>query len=658
MYRLDYRVLAPGQFKSLFMLCQHAKQTINDAHQVFLQTQLISSQVISQETFDFQVNLLIRDWKFTTVNTSMHTLRLIRATTQGNQLSNGFANTKTYFNSISREIIREARIYSGCSCALSPLCRENVGLWYFNESTHAFDRTYLIPNFFTGCYSTEVLFASTLECFYNISCMLQIHSYLSSNHSFTFSPLDANRSWPYETIETIVNQLMIDKWAQNISFTSYYNECAPLSCTFQYENRNTLLDAITAIISIFGGLSLGFQLIIWIGLQIINKIMTNEFSYLTLLRSIKDMFICNTEHQIIRRIHIIFVVTTLCTIYFFSAFNPRTTTIEKQLPSLSIYEDLIAKPHDSLNCPCSQISVKYKSFLNIKSRFHEICSSDFVSDQWITYQYENVTPLYRSIPTDFYSSSSGQFQLLASFCELSKQIVNNSLVQLGASDFINIQLLPLNQFEDRIRTTVNEFQLTIPNLFVNTLSLIRVMTGANMLTSILSTNWVLTGESNLTKEWFSHSTSLEYNRCSCALSSKCVSASRGMLAGCYPLEAILQSTLGCLYDQRCIDSTNIFKAINISSSISSHFPIDATVESIVNKLMVEEFLTTMSYELYFKQCAPLSCTYSSVNNKNIIEGIITLIGLYGGLLIICHLFAIFIVKQFLRIKSRVSPTTD
>jgi hypothetical protein len=490
--------------------------------------------------------------------------------------------------------------------------------------------------------------------------MLEIDSHIHSPLSFNFSALNASLNYPNETVESIVNQLMVDKWLSTISFSSYYNKCSPSLCTFQYEQRNTLFFVFTTIINIFGGLSLGLNLIIMIGLKLIDKIITNGFSCMNFVHSIKYLFICNTEHRMTRRLHFLLVVTILCIIYMFSVFTPYATTVKIEISSLSNYTDLLAQSLKSFQCPCSQISIKYKSFLNIEARFHQVCSSDFVSDRWIKHLYGDKQPVYRFNSTDFYYSASGQFQLLASLCELSKETVNSSILQLNGNDFINTQLLSPSLFNDRIQTTINEFQLTMPNLFVNTLSLIRETTGANMLMSVLSTSWIFSIPPNITNGWAAHTEPLNYQGCSCALSSKCVSPSRRMLTGCYPLEAILQSTLECLYNQQCIDLTNNFAAMNISSLKSSRFPLNTTIELIVNELMVEEFISNIniSYELYFNQCAPLSCTYSYVNNNNIIEGITTLIGLYGGLLIICHLLSIFIVKQFLCISNRVSVITD
>ena len=176
-----------------------------------------------------------------------------------------------------------------------------------------------------------------------------------------------------------------------------------------------------------------------------------------------------------------------------------------------------------------------------------------------------------------------------------------------------------------------------------------------MLITILSTSWKPLAPSNLVGEWIVRPEPMMYGNCSCSISSKCVYSSRGMLTGCYPLESILQSTLACFYNQQCIDPSNKFVAMKLSLSTPTRFPLTTTIESIVNQLMVEELHSNVSYDLYFNQCKPLLCTYSYVDNRRIIEGITTLIGLYGGLLIICHLLAIIIVKPFRCLSSRVVP---
>ncbi|CAF4186772.1 unnamed protein product, partial [Adineta steineri] len=64
------------------------------------------------------------------------------------------------------------------------------------------------------------------------------------------------------------------------------------------------------------------------------------------------------------------------------------------------------------------------------------------------------------------------------------------------------------------------------------------------------------------------------------------------------------------------------------------------------------------YPNYFNACSPSLCIYSYVDKRNAIEGILTLIGLYGGLVIICRLIAIIIVKKMCRVNNRVNPATN
>ncbi|CAF4318632.1 unnamed protein product [Adineta steineri] len=165
--------------------------------------------------------------------------------------------------------------------------------------------------------------------------MLEIDHYINSSESFNFSALNPDLNPSNETMENIVNRLMVDIWSSNISFALYYNQCAPLSCTVQYEDRDNLFLIITSIVGIFGGLSLGLKLVITIILQSIDKILINGFTHFNLLQSIKSIFSCTTEHQLIHRLHFILVVVTLSIIYIFSAFSSRSITIEIVIPSIT-----------------------------------------------------------------------------------------------------------------------------------------------------------------------------------------------------------------------------------------------------------------------------------------------------------------------------------
>ena len=66
------------------------------------------------------------------------------------------------------------------------------------------------------------------------------------------------------------------------------------------------------------------------------------------------------------------------------------------------------------------------------------------------------------------------------------------------------------------------------------------------------------------------------------------------------------------------------------------------------ELMIEALTHEISYTNYFAQCAPSACVHSYIDQSNLLEGITTLISLYGGLVIICRLLALIIFKLLLR----------
>ncbi|CAF0868541.1 unnamed protein product [Adineta steineri] len=653
----DYRVISAGYFQLLSLFCKRAEESIVNALEIFLRTEFASSQVIAQESFENQLNSSIEDWKLSTTNTFKRTIQLIQRIYQGNQLISSI-HTGGLLVDENSEVYVYPETHKGCNCILSPSCYSTVAIYSEIRDYVYLGDPYLVPNLFYGCYLTQSLLVSTLECFYNLSCMLTIDKDFSSSVPFNFSALDPDLNEYNETIEMIINRLMVDKWLSTVSFSSYYKKCLPLSCTYQYDGRNNIFINITTITSIFGGLSFALKLLIMISLEFINKILSNNFFQLISFNFIKQIFICHTENQIIRRLHVILVIGILTTFYMFSTFTSRVITIPTNKPSLEIYENLYKKYNDTLECPCSQSSMKYKSFLTLTTRSHEICSSEFITDRWLLYLYNKRENKKRHSPYDFYNSAVGQFQLLSSFCDLSKETVFESIFQLGTTDLINDQLLSFDILNNTIEVLVNEFQQTISQSFVNSISLIREIISSNMLMTKYLSNWEFErGEFSSLHE-ATHIFPLNYTGCSCSSSSKCVSSSHGMLTGCYPLETIFQTTLHCFYNQTCIDSTNNFKSINNSSLEISRFLSNQTIELVVNELMLEELKFEINYPNYFDACSPSLCTYPYVDKTNTIEGILTLIGLYGGLVIICRLIAIIIVKKMCRMNSRVNPTTN
>ncbi|CAF0796397.1 unnamed protein product [Didymodactylos carnosus] len=653
----DKRYNVNTQFRLLSTLCENAQQTVNDSLRLFLQTQFVSSQVIAQEIFHSQINSLIEDWQVNTISRFQLGIQLVRATNQGNKIMNDFYNFNLQVDPTSGQVNVIPMNYSNCSCALYDVCSEVMPIFQNTEGPFVIER-YRIRDFFTGCFPLEALLQSTLECLYNQTCVddiqIPVIPLLYNDTLFNISALNITGQGPNEMIETVesmVSRLMINSWLRNISFTSYYNACAPTLCTFQYESRRQTLFVVLTVISVLSGLTTGLKILTLISVRFAEKMADSR---LAPIQFVKNVFVCHNDQKLANRLQFVLLVITLCVLYVVSFVQPQFRSVEIPKPSLSIYRDLSTQFPDSLQCSCSNISFKYQTFLTIQPRFHQVCSSEFTSNSWIEYVYENDNLFPRFNHTDFRATATGQFQLLSSLCRLSQKTVNDSVSQLASTDFINAQLIASNLLDSRIQTTISEFQLRTPTSFISMLDLIRDVTGTNMLMSMYSTNWKYS-DVNINKENpVLNIAPLDYQECDCGMTPKCTQPSRGMMAGCYPLEALLQSTLQCFYDQQCIDSNETFKSLN-SSFVSSRFDVNSSIEFIVQQLMVEEYLVNKSYEKYFDQCSPSSCTYSYTGSQDEIDIATSLIGLYGGLVVISQWITVLSIKVYRSRRRRIYP---
>lgn len=143
------------------------------------------------------------------------------------------------------------------------------------------------------------------------------------------------------------------------------------------------------------------------------------------------------------------------------------------------------------------------------------------------------------------------------------------------------------------------------------------------------------------------------------------------ITSCMPVDSCLLSSLECFYDQNCVDSILPFLQVldnmpiknftALNSSISSRYNISSEIFSIVEEFMVEDWLLQESYDEYFLQCAPISCTYWKSVRPNFLKVLKTVIGLLGGLCAVLLLIIPLIVKKirdkFWPIKSNAHIST-
>lgn len=106
-----------------------------------------------------------------------------------------------------------------------------------------------------GCYAIDALLHSTLECFFDPNCLNTILNFYPTRNLSGISILSMNQSkFPSKTlIKTLLGEAFLEQWATENSFTNYYNQCAPISCTYTGVRRNNGIYILAALLGLCGG---------------------------------------------------------------------------------------------------------------------------------------------------------------------------------------------------------------------------------------------------------------------------------------------------------------------------------------------------------------------------------------------------------------------
>ena len=363
------------------------------------------------------------------------------------------------------------------------------------------------------------------------------------------------------------------------------------------------------------------------------------------------------------RIYLISVVIVLFTILMYTSLKEDTVTVTVNSPSTSSYTRLYIQYPTTLKCPCNQIATKYNKFiLQLEPHYHQICSSSLISSEWIeSLQGEGLSAPTFAYGADFRGVIRLQFLMLSKFCALSEKILNSSLPVFGQTNFVTGRVTPPTEFALQTDALIEQFKKTIINEFSQTLKLIQTTNQGNQLATIFSSNWKFilkypSGSSYILNSLtdlpaLTRPKTYGIENCSCAIEPNCSKPTDfafrtsnqslrqilpGFRDGCFPLNALLQSSLICLYNQSCLDMVRAFIYYSTLAPVqiltfSEYIEPDVTVETILSQLFVTQWFRNVSYERYFNECAPSSCQYSYSIKFNRLYIITTFLALFGGL---------------------------
>jgi hypothetical protein len=275
--------------------------------------------------------------------------------------------------------------------------------------------------------------------------------------------------------------------------------------------------------------------------------------------------------------------------------------------------------------------------------------------------------------------------MLSTLCILVSQTINDQLIPFYFTTLLTENVLSEETFVAITNASKDQFINTTKSLFQTSLNSLRTVIESNNIANQLETNYLLQALQQKNNQWYSFMIGILYppDGCSCTIDSNCNTTTGifspvrkrhpsysiqeypymlpiplyritrlfhvpGINVGCYNLNAVLQSNLSCLYNISCLsqlstylnDSLHPFNATALNVSNSSLLP---TVGELVEMLMVDEWLFNSSYDSYFTQCNPSTCTYTYTKQFDILFIITKVMGSIGGIVTILMLVTLPLV---------------
>ncbi|CAF1203262.1 unnamed protein product [Adineta ricciae] len=252
----DYRRFLSAHLQYLQGLCQLSQKSVDNTINEYVTSLLVTVQLLSETDFQNQLNASIEHSRLNAPLLFSRCLFFI----QNNFRANAFLSiygTDFKFpiesQSYTGYLYAEPVIYdNGCSCEMSSNCTTQATFIETDSS-----KIISVLGMKMGCTPTESFLASTLECFYNQSCLDFIQQY--TNYSNSLTPLSTtilSRFSQNTTITELIRHLFIEKWSTKINYSSYYEQCSPSLCSYISVENFDIIYSITVILSIQGGLTI------------------------------------------------------------------------------------------------------------------------------------------------------------------------------------------------------------------------------------------------------------------------------------------------------------------------------------------------------------------------------------------------------------------
>ena len=672
---MDVRTSLSSMWQLIASACSISKDLVSDALNQFSNLSIINSMILSEDLLTIQVHATLDLTLQFLSNNSMKIITSFEQISLANSLMTGLSTNyvlRTFsippggaaeflIPTVVRYILPGSN--QPCTCMHSGTCPMPGHIYFYDmwETSALYDlneitSNYTLDGIVVDCTPMQMMLNSSLECFYNQSCVDLILSTFSK--SIDIQILNSFLSTRFQSttkLRTLIEHLFLEDIFNKTRFEDYYQQCSPIHCSYTYQNK---FDGLCLVIAFYGGLNIGLRILIPC---LINIIFCFKKKCNATEESVRNPMQTST------RLYAIVIITTLMIITIYLSLSIRTIHETISFPSQSQYEELERKYSNTLQCPCTTVSIPYKDFLVLSPTYHQLCQSDFVRESW----YENFPVSEHGQWASVLFIGSSHFGTLASLCHLAKLTIQDEIHRFTLTKLTNADVLERDLFTSTIDATIKKFFNSTRTSFSNTILLINRFIHANQYLNGLETNFEYDfDESYFPSRIITRSRYQFINKkqiyCARNASMKFVRSefkddillASALRSDCWIVNSVLESTLACWFNSSCIDKfreilarDNFILDRNITVlnlTASSRFQIDLPIKNLVDEIMIEQWHSSISFASYYKKCRPLYCRFSYQKKPNVWYIIITLICLLGSLDLISWLIVPIPMKIILK----------
>jgi hypothetical protein len=248
-------------------------ESVKNNIETFLTSNMVANRVPARDQFHSEMNRTLSRFQQKVSTGFARNINLSRTMPQGNALIAAFVqnckyvmnstkqDANTLFQSVPVEYSNKEHNTS-CSCATLRTCTLPAHFYEVNEPV------YTVTGLVYGCYFLETVLLSSISCFYSESC---IKDFRETMAEITYGMLSSGSDYPKgfsgsstrfnldDRIETLANEMFIESWATNVSYETFFQNCAPAFCWYTYNYRYDALELFTTFMSVYAGLSLGIH---------------------------------------------------------------------------------------------------------------------------------------------------------------------------------------------------------------------------------------------------------------------------------------------------------------------------------------------------------------------------------------------------------------